>query len=152
MVPKFVTLLLYGDPRSLVALKNIYRPHGVHYFANAEAWMTTEIMQEVLKMLSKKMIAEGRNVLLFLDNASSRPDILEEGLKNIKLDLFPKNTTSRLQPCDTGITKSFKHKYKKLLIATFSLVSTQLIELQLKLSKMSLSCKSSNRFKLHGLM
>ena len=26
------------------------------------------------------------------------------------------NTTSRLQPCDAGIIKNFKHKYKKLLI------------------------------------
>ena len=34
-------------------LKNIFRPHGVHYFANAKAWMTTEIMQEILKMLDK---------------------------------------------------------------------------------------------------
>ena len=43
--------------------------------------MTTEIMQEVLRMLDKKMITEGRNVLLFLDNAPSHPKILEEGLK-----------------------------------------------------------------------
>ena len=38
-------------------LKNIYRPHGVFYFTNAKAWMTTEIMQEVFKMLDKRMIA-----------------------------------------------------------------------------------------------
>ena len=31
------------------------------------------------------MIAEGRNVLLFLDNAPTHTDILQEGLKNIKL-------------------------------------------------------------------
>ena len=37
-------------------------------------------------------------------------------LKNIKLDFLPKNTTSRLQPCDAGISKNFKHKYRKLLI------------------------------------
>ena len=43
--------------------------------------MTTEIMQEVLRMLDKKMITEGRNVLLFLHNAPSHPKILEEGLK-----------------------------------------------------------------------
>ena len=65
--------------------------------------MTTEIMQEVLQMLDKKVIAEGRNVLLFLDNAPSQADILQEGLKNIKLEFLPINKTSRLQPCDTGI-------------------------------------------------
>ena len=35
-------------------LKSIYHSHGVHYFANAKAWMTTEIMQELLMMLDKK--------------------------------------------------------------------------------------------------
>ena len=62
------------------------------------------------------MIAEGQNILLFLDNAPSHPDILQEGLKNTKLEFLPKNTTSRLQPCDAGIIKNFKHKYRKLLI------------------------------------
>ena len=31
-------------PRCFKKLKNIYRPHGVHYFANAKAWMTPGIM------------------------------------------------------------------------------------------------------------
>ena len=57
-------------------------------------------------MLDKKIIVEGRNVLL----------ILQEGLQKIKLEFLPKNTTSRLQPYDAGITKTFKHKYRKLLI------------------------------------
>ena len=68
--------------------------------------MKNEIMQEVLKMLDKKMIAGGRNVLLFLDNAPSHSDILQEGLKNIKLEFLPKNTTSGLQLCDAGIIKT----------------------------------------------
>ena len=41
-------------PRCFKKLKNIYRPHGVHYFSNTKAWMTTEIIQELLKMLDKK--------------------------------------------------------------------------------------------------
>ena len=32
------------------------------------------------------------------------------------MEFLPKNTTSRLLPCDTGIIKNFKHKYRKLLI------------------------------------
>ena len=73
-------------------------------------------MQEFLKILDKKMIAEGRNVLLFLYSAPSHPDILQEGLKNIKLEFLLKNTKSRLQPYDAGIIKNFKHKYRKLLV------------------------------------
>ena len=98
--------------------------------------MTTEIMQEVLNMLDKKMIAKGRNVFLFLYNAPSHPDILQEGLKNIKLEFLLKNTKSRLQPCDAGIIKILK--IESCSYATLSLVSTQLIKLQRKLSKMSL--------------
>ena len=67
--------------------------------------MTTEKMQEVLKILEKKMIVEGRNVLLFLDNAPSHSDILQEGLKNIKLEFLTKNTTSWLQPCNARINQ-----------------------------------------------
>ena len=103
-------------PRCFKKLTKISRPHGVHYFANVKAWMTTEIMQEVLRILDKKMIAKGRKVLLFLDIAPSHSDIFQEGLKNIKLEFLPKNTTSRLQPYDAGIIKNFKHKYRKLLI------------------------------------
>ena len=62
------------------------------------------------------MIADGRNDLLFLDNAPSHLDILQEGLKNIKLKFLPKNTTSRLQPWNAGIIENVKHKYRKLLI------------------------------------
>ena len=43
--------------------------------------MTTEIMQEVLRMLDNTMIAEGREVLLFLDSTPSHPNILKESLK-----------------------------------------------------------------------
>ena len=62
------------------------------------------------------MVTKGRKVLLFLDNALSHPKLLQEGLKNIKIEFLPMNTTSRLQPCDAGIIKTFKNKYRKLLI------------------------------------
>ena len=78
--------------------------------------MTTEIVKEVLSMLDEKMIAEGRKILLFLDNARSHPNILQESLKNIKLEFLPKNTTSRLHPSDANIIENFKHKYRNLLI------------------------------------
>ena len=63
--------------------------------------------------------------MLFIGNAPSHPDILQEGLKNVKLEFLPKNTTSRLKFCDAGITKNFKHRYRKLLIRyTFARIDT----------------------------
>ena len=50
--------------RCLAKLKKIYHPHGVHYFVNAKAWITTKITQKVLKVLDKKMIA-GREMFCF---------------------------------------------------------------------------------------
>ena len=74
-------------------LTSISHTHGVSYFSNAKAWMTTRRMEEVLRMLDKKMIAGGRKVLLFLDIATSHPNILQEGLKTYSWN-FLKNTTS----------------------------------------------------------
>ena len=65
-------------PHCFKNLTNIFRQHRVHYFANAEAWITNEIMQEVLRMLNKKMIAECRKVLLFLDNSPSHSTFSSE--------------------------------------------------------------------------
>ena len=87
--------------------------------------------------------------MLFLDNGPSHRDIFKE--KNIKLKFLPKKvlpkiTTSRLQACDTGIIKTLNINIESCWFATFSFVSTRLIELQRKLSKMSISWKSSNGF------
>ena len=46
----------------LQKLKNLFRPHALHYFASVKAWMATEKIQEVLKMMDNKMI---RNVEMF---------------------------------------------------------------------------------------
>ena len=108
-------------PRCFKKSKNIYHLHGVHYFGNAKAWITTEIMQEILKMLDEKMIAEGRNIFAFLRQRTHASRHSSGRFKNIKMEFLPKNTTSRMQSCNAGIIKNFKHKYRRLLI---SLVST----------------------------
>ena len=92
------------------------RPLGVHYFSNKKAWMNGEIMSKVLKQHDRKMKLQNRNVLLFLDNATSHQESIQKSLTNIKLVFLPKNTTSRLQPLDAGIIRAFKLKYRKLLI------------------------------------
>ena len=64
-------------------------------------------MSDVLKRLERKMKMQNRNVVLFLDNATSHQESIENNLVNIKLVFLPKNTTSMLQPLDAGIIRTF---------------------------------------------
>ena len=91
-------------------------PTGVQYFSDPKSWMQTHIMEAVLTKLDKQMNQEGRNVVLFLDNATVHPTTLGDDLTNIKIRFLPKNTTSKLQMLDAGIINGFKAKYRKKLI------------------------------------
>lgn len=86
---------------------------GVDWKANRKAWMTREIMTEWLEQLDRKMMRQNRKVLLFLDNATSHPDIK---LNNVKVMFFPPNVTSLSQPLDQGVIQNFKVKYRQLVL------------------------------------
>ncbi len=83
----------------------------VKYAAYKKAWMTSELFKQWLDGLNNKMREQHRSILLFVDNCSAHPDLT---LSNIKLVFFPPNTTSKLQPCDSGIIQNVK-----LSIASF---------------------------------
>ena len=78
--------------------------------------MTKEIIIQVLTTLDRQLDVKNRKVFLFLDNAPSHPETLQGNLKNMKLVFLSKNTTSQLQPCDTGIIRNFKVKYCNQLL------------------------------------
>ena len=54
-----------------------------------------------------------RKIIMFLDNATSHQDTK---LSHVKLEFFPPNTTSKLQPLDLGIIRATKARYRKLMI------------------------------------
>ena len=58
--------------------------------------------------------ASGRHILLFIDNCTANPDVQ---LSNVHIQFLPKNTTSKLQPCDAGVIQTLKklHYMKRLL-------------------------------------
>lgn len=85
----------------------------VTWRANKKAWMTAAIMEEWLLEFNKRMHKQKRNILLFLDNASSHPHL---ELSNITLAFFPPNTTSILQPMDQGVIRCIKVHYRKQLL------------------------------------
>ena len=73
-------------------------------------------MESILSRLDRKMYLEKLKVVLSLDNATCFPETLQENLTNIKLVFLPKNKTSWLPPLDPGIIRSFKNKYRNLLV------------------------------------
>ena len=103
-------------PRCFKNLENKKCPCNCQYFANSKAWMTSEIMSEVLSKLHRRLQRQKRNILLFMDNAPCHPNSLQDKFENIKIVFLPKNTTSKTQPLDAGIIANWKVYYKKRLL------------------------------------
>lgn len=112
---EFEQPLVIGKAKKPRCFKNINpKTLSVHWYSNKKSWMTQEIMSEWLIALDERMVKKNRQILLFLDNASSHPTNLK--LKSVKLVFFPPNATSLLQPLDQGIIWSFKVHYKKFFL------------------------------------
>lgn len=95
------------------AKTDVNKTFNIVWKSNKKAWMTSVIFEEILKTFNRKMRIQKRNVLLFLDNVSSHPNII---LSNVKLMFLPANTTTDCQPLDQGIIHSFKVHYRKVLM------------------------------------
>ena len=106
------------SPRCFSGLKDKQKPHGVSYYANNKAWMNTEIKDDILASLNRKLEREDHHILLLLDNAPCHPRDYQNdsAFSNIKVVFLPVNTTSRLQPLVAGVIQSFKCQYRALLI------------------------------------
>ena len=91
-------------------------PLPLEYTSNQKSWMTSEIFKNYLTKINMKMIDQDRHILLFIDNCPAHPQLV---FSNIKLQFLPANTTSRLQPFDLGIIRSFKCKYREHLYKHF---------------------------------
>ncbi|XP_072172602.1 tigger transposable element-derived protein 4-like [Diadema setosum] len=105
--------LVIGKAKKPRSLKNV-RSLPVSNTANKKAWMVSEEFTAWVKQLDRRFAAEGRRVLLFIDNCSAHPNV--DGLQAVKLQFFPPNTTSHLQPMDQGVIMSFKTHYRQRLV------------------------------------
>ena len=72
-------------------------------------------MTNVLTKLNSKMKRENWHIILFLDN-SCHPSSLKGMFSNVQIEFLLKNTTSRTQPLDAGIIKTWKMYYKRKLL------------------------------------
>ena len=62
------------------------------------------------------MIKQNKKIILFLDSFSGH--CVKSDLSNVRVEFFPKNCTSVLQPLDQGIIKSFKGQYRSKMLKT----------------------------------
>ncbi|XP_042911244.1 tigger transposable element-derived protein 6 [Parasteatoda tepidariorum] len=107
-----VTPLVVGKSRKPRCFKNV-RSFPTNYEANKKAWITKALFEDFLQKLNKKMKFQNRKIILFIDQCSAHPDLQ---LSNVRVEFFPANCTSKLQPCDLGIIRSFKVFYRKQLV------------------------------------
>ncbi|XP_049771030.1 tigger transposable element-derived protein 6-like [Schistocerca cancellata] len=63
---------------------------------------------------NSRMVAQNRHVLLTLGRCTAH-NVHDLNLSNIKVQFFPSNATSRLQPLDQGIISLIKRAYRKRL-------------------------------------
>jgi DDE superfamily endonuclease len=72
-----------------------------------------EVWNEWLKWLDNNV---SQKSLLIVDNCPAHTDGSSLGLKNLKIEFLPPNTTSQIQPCDAGIIRTFKSYYRNALV------------------------------------
>lgn len=110
-------------PVCIFKLKNIPKekfPIGIHIRANEKGWVNeTETLWWIEKVWTSRNPFGNPRSLLILDSfrghtVNSVKNRLEE--KNTNIAIIPGGCTSKLQPLDVSINKSFKSKVNKIFI------------------------------------
>ncbi|CAI5956243.1 unnamed protein product [Closterium sp. NIES-64] len=118
------------------------RPHDIrpdydseslcYWRHNAKGWMTSPLFTHFISQLNAAMYAEGRKIVLLLDNTSShmlRSELAWSEIvcgmrttcmSNVRLVFLPPNTTAFTQPLDQGIIATVKARYRQHWLRAFS--------------------------------
>lgn len=115
IVGEFEKPLIIGKVRKYNCFKNINIDNlEIVWKTNTKAWMTRRIMTEWLLDFDHRMSQSKRNIVLFLDNASSHP--LLNNLQSIKLIFFPPYISSCCLPLKLGVIQNFKMFYRQCVL------------------------------------
>ena len=82
---------------------------------NKKAWMTGNLFEDGLKQFDQRMTRQKRQVVLLIDNCPAHPHV-KKLKKFVKLVFLPLHSTSKTQPMDQGVIKSFKQHYRHKLL------------------------------------
>ena len=80
------------------------------YKPQRKSWMDSEIFSDYARKLDTKFDAEGRKIVLIIDNCPAHPNV--DNLKAIQLVFLPPNTTSKTQSMDQGVIRALKAFYR----------------------------------------
>ena len=72
--------------------------------------MDSEIFSDYVRKLDTKFDAEGRKIVLIIDNCPAHPNV--DNLKAIQLVFLTSNTTSKTQPMNKGVIRALKAFYR----------------------------------------
>lgn len=89
--------------------------HNIDYYWNDSSWMNTVIFNAWISKWDIRLGEQKRKILLLVDNFSGHT-VPDGFLKNIRLEKFRPNLTSRVQPCDAGIIRALKAHYRARFI------------------------------------
>ncbi|CAI5505705.1 unnamed protein product [Closterium sp. Naga37s-1] len=110
-----------------------YNPDEYCYWRhNAKGWMPSNLFTHFIEQLEAAMYAEGKKIVVLLDNASSHT-LKTEGatmedlfgfrtvaLGNVRLVYLPPNTTCFTQPLDKGLISMAKARYRQHWLRAFT--------------------------------
>lgn len=102
----------YAKPR---CFKNVKKLPCI-YKNNGNSWMTASVFQEWLFSIDARMGVANRKILLFLDQCTAHKLPEPKRLRNVKVQFFPANCTSKLQPLDQGVICQVKRLYRHQLV------------------------------------
>lgn len=118
-----VPIWIIGHAMNPRAFKNINNKTslGCIWQANSTAENITVIMREWLEWFDFRMKAQRRMVVLLLDNFRPHENAVEDlggvnGLSHVRILWLPPLCTSRYQPMDQGIIRTWKAYYRQSMI------------------------------------
>lgn len=105
--------LVIGKSKNPRCFKGV-KTKPTEYESNRNSWMTMILMEQWLKKLDVVMKKKQKKILLLMDRCAAHPPQIV--LENVRVEFFPPNCTSVLQPLDLGIIANFKVHYRKKLV------------------------------------
>ena len=75
------------NPRCMQRFSKVCLP--VSYYSQPKAWMTGDILDDILRKLNRRLSSSNRNILLLMDNAGCHPENLSGKDSNIKVCFLP---------------------------------------------------------------